>query len=324
MLAAAALLVAPAAALADTAVITYSPAGATAADFSSVCAGNAVCDFGTENFSGWSGGSPYVSSFDDAGAGTFSQPAGVSFTGIFTAGPGTSTGWGGEWVSLPQDQYGGVAGLNYPELYGGPARGQANVASYTLALSATGVPGINYFGIWISAADPYDDLTLYDGSAVVADIDGADVAAAVGACAWWLTNAYCGNPTPRFSGQDPTEQFFYINVFDLTGFINGVRFSDSGPTGLETTNDSVAYIGPLRSPATFASVSGRAAVIAVPEPASAPLLFVALIALAAAHAGRRRALCAEGAGCGDRKAAGKASAGGAGVIEHKIWELSQN
>nr|WP_294545348.1 hypothetical protein [uncultured Rhodopila sp.] len=288
LLTAAAFFAAPAAAVADTIDAAYAPAGQTAADFSRVCAGHAVCDFGTENFSGWSGASPYVSLFDDAGAGTFSHPAGVSFTGVFAAGPGTSTGSGGEWVSVPQNQYGGADGLNYPELYGGPARGLTNVSSYTLALSATGVRGVNYFGIWLSAVDSYNDLTLYDGTAVVADIDGADVAAAVGACAWWLANAYCGNPTPQFSGQDPTEQFVYLNVFDLTGFITGARLSDSGPTGFEATNVAVAYAGPSQAPAPLAVASLRSAAPAIPEPAPAPVFLLAMLSLLAACAVRRR------------------------------------
>ena len=219
-------------AFADTVDVTYSAAKQTAPDFSSICANTSICDYGTENFTGWTGVSLYTSTFTDAGAGTYLQPQGVSFKGIYTAGTDTTTGTGGEWVSVLQNQYGGVSGQTYPELYGGLAVGGSNVSSYTLSLSATGVPGVNYFGIWISALDPYNNLTLYDGSKVVAEFNSANLVADLGKCSWG-TGGYCGNPTAQFNGQDWQELFAYVNVFDLTGYITSVVFTNSGNTGFE-------------------------------------------------------------------------------------------
>jgi hypothetical protein len=262
-------------AFADTVDVTYSAAGQTAPDFTSICANTQTCVYGTENFTGWNGSNPFYSTFTDAGALTYYQPNGVSFAGNYAAGAGTSVGT--EWLSLAQNEYGGVSGRNYPELYGGPAVGATNTSTYTLTLSSTGVPGVNYFGVWISALDPNNDLTLYDGTTVVAEFNSADLLADLGSCTSG-NNPYCGNPTSQFKGYDPTELFAYVNVFDLTGFITSVQFSDNGATGFESSNDAVAYVNPIHSVGT--------SVVGVPEPASAALLGGGLLGLAAV--GRRR------------------------------------
>nr|WP_294545346.1 hypothetical protein [uncultured Rhodopila sp.] len=264
-------------AFADTVAVTYSAAGQTAPDYTAICANTVVCVYGTENFTGWTGANPFTSTFKDGGSGTYNQPAGVTFNGSYAAAPGTTTGTGGEWISVPQNEYGGVSGQTYPELFGSPNVGLTNLSTYTLTLSSTGVPGTNYFGIWISALDPYNDLRLYDGTTLVAEFNSADLVADLGSCPS-ASNPYCGNPTPEFNGNDPGELFAYVNVFDLNGYISSVQFSDSGDTGFESSNHAVAYVDPIHETGTL--------VTPVPEPGAAAVFSVGLLGLAAAGRGR--------------------------------------
>jgi hypothetical protein len=272
------------AAHADKTVITYSAAGQVSPVFtgtSGICANATVCDYGEEDFANWNGSSPYSSTFNDTGTGTYNIPTGVSFNGVYAAGPGTTTGTGGEWVKVAQNQYGGYNGQAYPELYGPTTGavtnpGTASTSSYTLNLTSSGVPGINYFGVWISALDASNELTIYDGSTVIATFNSAVLLAQLGSCTNPSANSYCGNPTTQFKGQDNGELFVYVNIFDLTGYITSVTFSD-GYTGFESDNDAVAYVNNL-------TVTGKN----VPEPGTIALFAVALPALARIRHRRRR------------------------------------
>ena len=269
------------AARADNVAITYSPATQTTPNFGAICAATTICDYGTENFTAWNGTSgTFVSSFNDAGAGTYYTPAGVTFTGTYSAGTGTTYGSGGEWTKLSQDHYGGVNGLGYPELYGPTApqvtnkAGTASTATYNLALSATGVPGVNYFGIWISALDPNNNLVIYNGSTIIAQFNSQILLTQLGTCTG--TNPYCGNPASQFLGQDAGELFVYVNVFDLNGYITNVSFTNSGSTGFESDNHAVAYVNPVHPVGQY-----------VPEPASLAVFSVGAAALFRARRRRR-------------------------------------
>jgi hypothetical protein len=261
-------------AFADQVTVTYSAAGQTAPDYTAICANTITCVYGTENFTGWTGATPFTSTFKDGGTGTYYQPSGVAFAGSYAAAPGTTTGPGGEWVSVPQNQYGGVSGQTYPELFGSSQFGLTNLSTYTLTLSSIGVPGTNYFGLWISALDPFNDLRIYDGTALVAEFNSADLVADLGTCPS-AGNPYCGNPTTEFKGEDPTELFAYVNVFDLTGYITSVQFSDSRDTGFESSNDAVAYVNPIHQTGTI--------VTPAPEPAAVAVFSVGLLGLAVAR-----------------------------------------
>lgn len=265
---------------ADVVAISYSPPGEQSANFAELCSNTTHCFYGTEDFSTWTGGN-FTSSFT---TGANSIPTGVTFTGVYQATDNTT---GSQWLSEQQNEYGGTDGANYPELYGpgaktGPA-GQTQT-SYTLDLSATGLPAgksINYFGVWISALDPYNDLKIYNTQdQLIAEFDSSSLLAALGTCD--TSNPYCGNPTSNFLGQDPNELFVFVNVYDLTGGIGSVQFFNSGGTGFESTNDTVAYIDPIHVFGTTLSTT------TAPEPASLTILGAAIGALAGLRGKRRR------------------------------------
>jgi hypothetical protein len=272
-------------AFADTIAVSYSAAQQVLPDFSSLCANTASCDHGVENFSGWNGAGTFSSNFSDAGPGTDSLPSGVSFSGTYSAGAGTTTGGGGEWVSAAQNQFGGASGQHFPELYGPSSggvtnHGTARSTSYNLALTATGIPGANYFGVWISALDANNDLRLFDGSTLVADINSSTLLTALGSCSAAANNPYCGNPTIQFHGKDSSQLFVYVNVLDLNGIITDVNFVNSGGSGFETSNDAVGYLQPLDDQVAAVTPLGRLG-IPIDEPGSLATMMAGLLGAAA-------------------------------------------
>ena len=274
----------PPAARADTVVTTYLGAGLTRPDFSgSVCtrAGMTACYYGSENWTGWNGANNYQSTFTD---GTHNFTSGTSITGIYSAGTNTTTGT--DWVKTPANQYGGQNGTDpYPELFG-PTAPQANdhtaaQNSYSVTFTANGVPGANYFGIWISALDAHNNLQIYGTSGqLVLDFTPTQLIKALGACP---TSGYCGNPTAAFSGQDAGEQFAYVSFFDLTGYFSSVSLSDNGGTGFESSNHAVAYFDPNTPFGTVLSSTAP-----VPEPPALWLLATGVLLIGWARRRRPR------------------------------------
>jgi len=198
---------------ADNFVTNYEPAGVQLPDPSLICAGRAGCVIGTETFDSWNGGG-FTTDFGTGGR----------ITGVY----------GGSFQSYAADQFGGAGGTGrYPELMG--------VGSYTVNLStASGVPGVNYFGLWLSALDHGNLIQFYENSDLVYSFTPTDLAALVGACT--DSNPFCGNPTTAFKGQDSAEQFAYLNFYDLNGYFNQIVFTESGSGGLESDDHTVAYM----------------------------------------------------------------------------------
>ncbi len=143
------------------------------------------------------------------------------------------------------------------------------------------MPGINHFGLQISALDAGNKLAFYRAGVQVGQYGPADMIQQAGACPNG-SNPYCGNPT---TGQDAGEQFAYINFFDLSGYFDEVKLTETGGGGFESDNYTVGYFdtGAMLQTATVSDVAS-----AVPEPSSTGLLLSVLAALLGLAAWQRR------------------------------------
>lgn len=241
-------LVLPGLSFADQIIATYEPAGVVLPLPSAICAGAANCVLGTEDFNAWQGG---------------------GFSTDFGTGNQITGTYSGGFLSYAADQYGGAGGGGrYPEIF-------AAGGSYTLTLSTAGVPGVNYFGLWLSALDAGNLLQFYSGNTLLYQFAPTDLIRLVGACS--AANPFCGDPSGAFKGQDSAEQFAYLNFYDMNGYFDKIVFTESGGGGLESDNHTVAYMDPPIPTGPE---------INAPEPASLGLVAVAGVLLALAR--RRR------------------------------------
>jgi hypothetical protein len=121
------------------------------------------------------------------------------------------------------DVFGGAGGTGqYVDAIGNSSGG------YTITLStSSGVPGVNYFGYWLSALDPGNQVVFKESGTTIATLSPADVIAAIGPCSSSLTgpgpNGYCGNPFPGFGYNN--QQYAFINFVDTTGISTRSTFS---------------------------------------------------------------------------------------------------
>ena len=134
--------------------------------------------------------------------------------------------------------------------------------SYTLLLSSS----VNYFGLWDSALDGGNQISLYSGSTLVYTFTPASFIALVGSCPSASTG-YCGNPNSGYVGtsnDDSSQQFAYLNFYDTNGSFNRIVFSEAVSDGqFESDNQAVANL---------TSAPGGVVIPPVPEPSSLLLL----------------------------------------------------
>ena len=224
---------------ADIISVTYGAAGVQSA--SSVVVANAT-QIGSESFDNRSNGG-FTTDYGTGGviSGTYSSDA----------------------VVTPADVYGGAGGVgSYVEAVGG-------TNGYTISFSTNGVPGINYFGYWLSALDPGNQIEFKRSGVTVGTYQPSDLVAALGACA--ATNPYCGNPNAAFAGQNSGQPYAFVNFVDTNGLFDQISVTESPAIGnYESDNHTVAYC----SNAT-ACITGTN----VPEPISIALLGTSLVAL---------------------------------------------
>ncbi len=235
----------------DTIVVTYDPATVQAATGATLCGTAKDCWIGEETFtSALTGGtSTYSTLLDNVGGMT----GGVS--GVYGAG----------FTRTAADEYGGAGGTGY--------YADVTNSSYTITLTSTlraagTAEGLNYFGLWVSALDAANELQFYNGNTLLYTFTPAQIINAVGACPN-SNNPFCGNPTANFSGQDPGEQFVFLNFYDITGSFTKVVVTEASSGGFETDNHTVGYISSIVPVGT----------VFTPEPGSLVLLSLGALAL---------------------------------------------
>ncbi len=253
---------------------TYLAAGVQAPNFTTTCGSASKCYYGTETFSNWAGGD-FTSTFQ-TGGGNFD--ANTYIKGVYTSNSDP------KWTKSAANQYGGTNGTgSFPSLTGSAT---APTSAYLIRLSTSAnIPGVNYFGIWISALDANNSLSFYSNGQLLYSFGSTDLQAAIGACS--TSNAYCGNPTTPFKGQNASEIYAYVNFFDTVGYFDTVVLYQTSTSGFESSNHSAAYINPLATSGTTFSAPDRppaaassakfAGLVAIPEPATVMLVFSALV-----------------------------------------------
>ncbi len=183
-----------------------------------------------------------VETFDGRPLGTHTFATDFGTGGVLT---GTFTGV----PVAPADEFGGAGGTgNYAAL--------ESDGLFTLTLDQN----LTYFGLWISALNATNTLSIYNGDMLVESFDPADLIALV-----QTQPDYYGNPNPQFLGADPTQPFAFVNFYDTDGSFN--RIVVAGP-GYESDNFTVGL---------FTDQTGTP--VGVPEPASLALLGTGLAGL---------------------------------------------
>lgn len=204
---------------------SYLGAGVQTPNFPTACTSGQACFYGTETFSNWNGG---------AFKSTFSTGLSNLTASSYINGDYSSNG-DPNWKKAPADQYGGSNGTApYPVISGAASPGDAYAVKLT---HSADIPGVNYFGLWISALDQSNDLQFYSNGQLIYSFGAPDLQAALGSCG--TAGGYCGNPTTPFKGQNPGEQYAYVNFFDTVGYFDQVVLYSTS-AGFESSNHSVA------------------------------------------------------------------------------------
>jgi len=204
----------------DTIIATFDAAGVQAATGAALCGTATACWVGEETFTSWNGSVPltttYSTSLDSVGGLT----GGIS--GTYTGGLTRSNDY--EW--------GGAGGAGYYPT--------VTSSTYTINLTVSGtIPGVNYFGLWVSAIDADNELQFYNGNTLLYTFTASYfINGGLGACPSG-SNAFCGNPS---NGEDTNEQFAFMNFYDVGGYFTKIVVTEADSSGFETDNHTVGYI----------------------------------------------------------------------------------
>jgi hypothetical protein len=156
------------------------------------------------------------------------------------------------------DQYGAAGGTG---LYFDVDHNRSGVSAFTTStLTLNGSQ--RYLGLWWSAGDAANVLEFYSHGNLLQRLTTADVSNFISTKA--SKDAYYGNPTAPFKGQDSWEPFAYLNFFaDKGTSFDQVKFTNDAGSGFEADNFTVA--------SDYGVTSGRAI---VPESSNLIGLFV--------------------------------------------------
>ncbi len=187
--------------------------------------------------------------------------SGTPFTSDFGTAGAVTGSFSGNYGITNFDQYGGAGGT-------GRYITTRTAAGLSIKFTTTAaVPGVNYFGVAISALDGNNVVNLYRTGSLLTSFDADILRTALRSCPN-LQNPYCGNPT---TGANGTEQYVYLNFFDLSDYFDEVRLTQASGGGFEADNFTAGF---REANVPFG------AYVSVMEPASALLLLPGLLGLA--------------------------------------------
>lgn len=163
------------------------------------------------------------------------------------------------------NQYGGASNSRYMTF--GAQSGTTNAVVLNLTSPQT------YFGMWWSAGDVNNGISLYSGGQLIARFATSSINTMLQAGSVFALNgteyqssAYFGNPN---NSQNNAEPYAYIHFFASTGTFDRIVFDNSGMTSTGFENDNHSIHATRRTP--------RPDYVGVPEvPEPSTLVLVAL------------------------------------------------
>ena len=200
-----------------------------------LCGTSTTCVIGTETFDALS---------------TLTLQGDVSTFGNNGLITGTFSGTG---TIDPADQYGGAGGT-----------GNYLAVGYNKTETVTLSQGVDFFGLWFSAADATNSLSFYQAGnpTPVFTFGAAEFQALVGSCPG---TAFCGNPNANFLNANHGQQYAFLEFVSTGGSFNSITLSEGNTGTFEADNMTVGYISNPNPVGTG---------ISTPEPSSLGLVIL--------------------------------------------------